>query len=74
MREARSAIESVETREGDTELEESAIYAYEKLKLFLCFCRSFMRFIAVQQDEVMDAWLLRINKPSRPAGKTETSG
>ena len=36
MREARSTIESVETREDDTELEESAIDADEKLKLFCC--------------------------------------
>jgi hypothetical protein len=34
MREARSAIELAETREVDTELEESAIDADEKLKLF----------------------------------------
>jgi len=36
MREARSTIELVETREGETELEESAIDADKKLKLFSC--------------------------------------
>ena len=43
MREARSTIESVESREDNTELEESAIDADEETKLLL-LDGSFMKF------------------------------